>query len=206
MAIQRSNIIAANINGTTTPSSSSSSSSSNNNGVGTVSSSSSHRSNGSGLAGPPMSQQQQHQQQSFNPKLILSQILCLQCFHYLVLGCIFQMNHVLFATSVTIDRIFTDEYLDVWSALGWIDNAAVLTSSFVGSLLLAVIVEKSKKCLDFSVTLFVIHVVLCSVYSRGLPATWDWWIVHFAGMIMMVVLGEYFCSKRELSDIPLLVL
>lgn len=74
------------------------------------------------------------------------------------------------------------------------------------SLLLALIVEKSKKCLDFSVTLFVVHVVLCSVYSGKLPSTWDWWIVHVMGMITMVVMGEYFCSKRELSDIPLLVL
>jgi hypothetical protein len=74
------------------------------------------------------------------------------------------------------------------------------------SLLLALIVEKSKKCLDFSVTLFVIHVILCSIYSGGLPSTWDWWIVHVMGMIMMVVMGEYFCSKRELSEIPLLVL
>ena len=74
------------------------------------------------------------------------------------------------------------------------------------SLLLALIVEKSKKCLDFSVTLFVVHVLLCTVYSGKLPSTFDWWIVHVMGMIIMVVMGEYFCSKRELSDIPLLVL
>jgi len=104
-----------------------------------------------------------------------------------------------------MDRIFTAKFLDIWSAMGWIDNAAVLTSSFIGSLLLALIVEKSKKCLDFSVTLFLIHIILSSMYG-GFPSTWDWWIIHILGMIMMVVLGEYFCSKRELSDIPLLVL
>eukprot|EP00581_Thalassiosira_minuscula_P009021 CAMPEP_0183708230 /NCGR_PEP_ID=MMETSP0737-20130205/4606_1 /TAXON_ID=385413 /ORGANISM="Thalassiosira miniscula, Strain CCMP1093" /LENGTH=198 /DNA_ID=CAMNT_0025936063 /DNA_START=201 /DNA_END=800 /DNA_ORIENTATION=- len=141
----------------------------------------------------------------FNPRLILSQIISLQSFHYVVLGVIFQINHVLFATSITMDRIFTAKYLDIWSAMGWIDNAAVLMSSFIGSLLLAIIVEKSKKCLDFSVTLFLIHIILCSIYG-GFPSTWDWWIVHILGMIMMVVLGEYFCSKKEMSDIPLLVL
>ena len=73
------------------------------------------------------------------------------------------------------------------------------------SLLLALIVEKSKKCLDFSVTLFLLHIIICSIYG-GFPSTWDWWIIHILGMIMMVLLGEYFCSKRELSDIPLLVL
>ena len=76
---------------------------------------------------------------------------------------------------------------------------------FIRSVMLAIIVEKSKKCLDFSVTLFIIHIILCSIYG-GFPSTWDWWIIHIMGMIVMVVLGEYLCSKKELSDIPLLEL
>ena len=143
--------------------------------------------------------------QTFNPRLILSQIISLQSFHYVILGIIFQINHVLFGTSITIDRIFTSKHLDIWSATGWIDNSAILFSSLIGSLLLAIIVEKSKKCLDFSVTLFLIHIVLSSIYG-GFPSTWDWWIIHILGMIMMVLFGEYACSKRELSDIPLLVI
>jgi hypothetical protein len=71
-------------------------------------------------------------QAQFNPRLILSQIIALQSFHYVVLGIIFQINHLLFATSITLDRIFTSKFLDIWSALGWIDNAAVLTSSIIG--------------------------------------------------------------------------
>mmetsp|Transcript_30654 Transcript_30654/g.48040 ORF Transcript_30654/g.48040 Transcript_30654/m.48040 type:complete len:123 (-) Transcript_30654:107-475(-) len=78
-------------------------------------------------------------------------------------------------------------------------------SPFNSAVLLAIIVEKSKKCLDFSVTLFIIHIVTCSIYG-GFPSTWDWWIIHTMGMIAMVVLGEYLCSKKELSDIPLLQL
>ena len=68
----------------------------------------------------------------FNPRLILSQIISLQSFHYLVLGVIFQINHILFATSITVDRIFTTKYLDLWSASGWVDNSAILMSSLVG--------------------------------------------------------------------------
>jgi protein SYS1 len=71
------------------------------------------------------------------------------------------------------------------------------------SFLLAVIVEKSKKCLDFSVTLFLLHLLLCTVYN-GLPTALEWWIVHVLATIAMVVLGEYICSRRELDDIPLL--
>lgn len=197
MASQRSNIVIPNGNATTSGPSSTRS-----NNIGLL------RSLSPAPPPPPMvsSVHALNAARTFNPRLILSQILCLQCFYYVVLGLIFQINHVLFATSITIDRIFTDTYLDVWSALGWIDNAAVIGASFFGSVLLVVIVEKSKKCLDFSVTLFVIHTVLCSLYSFKLPSTWDWWIVHFLGMILMVILGEYLCSKRELSDIPMLAM
>mmetsp|Transcript_37102 Transcript_37102/g.54548 ORF Transcript_37102/g.54548 Transcript_37102/m.54548 type:complete len:197 (-) Transcript_37102:87-677(-) len=140
---------------------------------------------------------------SFNPWLIFSQIVALQCFHYVILGAIFQANHTLFATSVSLDRIFTAKYLDIWSGPGWVDNSAVLLSSVTGALLLALIVEKSKKCLDFSVTIFVIHAIACTCYG-GIPDTWDWWIVHIMGMIIMIILGEFFCSRRELMEIPLL--
>jgi hypothetical protein len=80
-----------------------------------------------------------------------------------------------------------------------------LTSTPRRSVLMAVIVEKSKKCLDFSVTLFIIHFIFCVMYN-GFPATWDWYIVHVLGTIMMILLGEYICSRRELDEIPLLQL
>lgn len=68
---------------------------------------------------------------------------------------------------------------------------------------MAIIVEKSKKCLDFSFTLFMVHLFLVCVYD-GFPSTWDWWIVHILSMITMVLLGEYICAKKEMEDIPLL--
>jgi hypothetical protein len=101
--------------------------------------------------------------------------------------------------------MFSDNYLKIWTIDGWADTMAVLLSAPVGSVLMAVIVEKSKKCLDFSATLFMIHFILCTFYN-GFPATWDWYIVHVFGTIVMVLLGEYICSRRELDEIPLLQL
>ena len=71
------------------------------------------------------------------------------------------------------------------------------------SFLLTIIVEKSKMCLDFSATYFILHLLISSFYYQ-VPATADWWIVHIMATIVMVLLGEYLCSLRELSDIPLL--
>jgi hypothetical protein len=141
----------------------------------------------------------------FNPRLIFAQICSLQCFHYLFLGFLFQVNNVFYGTSITLDRIFTDNYIELWSWGGWSDNSAILLSSVLGSILLAIIVEKAKKCLDFTVTLFLIHLLLCIMYD-GVPSTWDWWIVTIMGTIIMTLLGEHLCAKKELDDIPMLQL
>jgi hypothetical protein len=188
-----------------------------------------------------------NQSKAFNPRLIFSQIVALQCFHYLVLGFMFQVNHVLYGTSITKDRMFTDEYFKLWSWSSLPDNMAVILSSLVGyvkpvwmncnsrlgcwlprglwlgeswppflhlshflfesfrSVLLAIIVEKSKKCLDFSLTLFLLHFFLCIMYG-GLPRTWDWYIIHILGTITMILMGEHICAKREMDDIPMLVI
>lgn len=164
----------------------------------------------------------------FNPRLIFSQICALQCYHYLFLGLLLEVstksdfstysrfycltfvsqikvNKIFYGTSITIERIFTDKYIKLFNWTGWSDISAILLSSLLGSVLLAIIVEKSKKCLDFSVTLFLIHVTLCTVYD-GIPSTWDWWMVHVFGTIIMTLFGEYLCARKELDDIPLLQL
>ena len=68
----------------------------------------------------------------FNPRLIFSQIVAMQCFHYVFLGLLFQINYLLFGSSITIDRIFTDQYIEMWSKKGLPDAFAVLFSSMVG--------------------------------------------------------------------------
>mmetsp|Transcript_21243 Transcript_21243/g.31555 ORF Transcript_21243/g.31555 Transcript_21243/m.31555 type:complete len:176 (-) Transcript_21243:1015-1542(-) len=139
----------------------------------------------------------------FNPRLIFSQIVAIQCFHYLFLGIFIQINCFLFNSDATIDRIFTDTYLNVWTLKGAFENCGFVLGFFFNALLLAIIVEKSKKCLDFSVTLFFIHLVSCTLYG-GIPKSFDWWILHVMGTVIMVLFGEYLCSLKELSDIPLL--
>jgi Integral membrane protein S linking to the trans Golgi network len=72
------------------------------------------------------------EKKDFNPRLISSQIIAMQCFHYVFLGLLFQINNLLYGTSITIDRIFTDHYIRMWSWKGLPDTFAVLISSIVG--------------------------------------------------------------------------
>ena len=57
------------------------------------------------------------------------------------------------------------------------------------------------QCLDFTLTLFAIHLVLCSAYG-GIPHSPAWWVMNIAGLVVMVLLGEYLCLRSELAAIP----
>ena len=41
-----------------------------------------------------------------------------------------------------------------------------------------------------------------SLYD-GLPDHWEWWAVNGMSVVLMALLGEYLCMRRELQDIPL---
>ena len=141
---------------------------------------------------------------TFVPTQIVYQILALQSFFYFFEVLLFELRHLLTGSPLTLLDLFTTQTLSLNTVAGWGTNLVVLLSHFIGSLLLVVIVEKSKKCLDFTVTTFLVHFVLTCVYG-GFPATWDWWIVNLLGVAIMVVMGEWFCSRRELADIPSLL-
>lgn len=63
-------------------------------------------------------------------------------------------------------------------------------------------IERAKKCLDFSATLYTIHLFICIVYG-GWPSSIAWWAVNVAGFAVMALLGEYLCIRRELREIPI---
>jgi len=139
----------------------------------------------------------------FHPKMITAQILSLQCFMYLAQSILIQLNYLVFATPTSVDRIFTSKYLHIWKREGVADCFMMLFAALFGAVGLVLIVEKSKKCLDFTTTYFILHLLLSTIYG-GFPATLDWWIVHILSLLVMVVLGEYLCSLKELEMIPLL--
>jgi len=64
------------------------------------------------------------------------------------------------------------------------------------------LIERSKKCLDFAATIYIIHLCICIVYG-GWPSSIAWWIVNGTGIALMALLGEYLCIRRELREIPI---
>lgn len=67
---------------------------------------------------------------------------------------------------------------------------------------LLLLIERAKKCLDFSVTMYIIHLIFCSMYA-GFPATVTWWVVNLICCVTTALIGEWLCMRREMKDIPI---
>jgi len=63
------------------------------------------------------------------------------------------------------------------------------------------IVQRAKKCLDFTVTTFGVHFLLSAVI-RGFPLSVDWWAAMVVCFIAMGGLGEWLCMRHEMREIP----
>lgn len=169
----------------------------------------------------------------FYPKLIATQIVAIQCFHYFILTLLYEINAMLFTidtnrisfvakmplsspisssiipistTYMSLDRIFTDQYIHLYHLSSYPDIITVFLAAICTAYVFVVIVEKSKQCLDFAITLFICHLILVWMYNQKFPTHVEWYIVHIIATITMILLAEHLCAKRELDDIPLLTL
>jgi len=136
----------------------------------------------------------------FDPRLVIGQIVAMQCLGYLSLSGLVWMLHSLFGTAFGLSQLFTVR------GLGWdsADSAAATAAAILNGLIIGVqlsfVVERAKKCLDFAVTFYFLHLVACW-RVQGFPSDWRWWIVNIGACILAAVSGEYLCMKKELKEI-----
>ena len=144
-------------------------------------------------------------EEQFRPKLILSQIGLLQVLHYAIMGLVFFLCHVLFASDLTLDSFFDWQSVGFGNTHGLMIVVVSLLCAAMGSVLLLLIVRRAKKCADFAFTIYFLHAFLCTLYS-GFPSSWPWWIMNVLCIIIMAVGGEQLCMRKELAEIYLPVL
>ena len=63
-------------------------------------------------------------------------------------------------------------------------------------------VKRAKKCLDFAITCYFVHLVAVAAQS-GFPTQGAWWVVVGTSVAATAVLGEWLCMRLELAEIPL---
>eukprot|EP01012_Entosiphon_sulcatum_P012810 TRINITY_DN18101_c0_g1_i1.p1 TRINITY_DN18101_c0_g1~~TRINITY_DN18101_c0_g1_i1.p1 ORF type:complete len:214 (+),score=53.39 TRINITY_DN18101_c0_g1_i1:469-1110(+) len=140
----------------------------------------------------------------FDPVYIVSQIVTLQSLYYASLAVIVWLLDQLCDIPVKLDQLFSSTAMGVFSFDGAVTIMGHFLTSLIGALYLFLVVERSRKCLDFALTLHAVHLVACAAVG-GFPSTVAWWLTFFVGLCCMTLLGEYLCMQRELADIPTLL-
>lgn len=77
---------------------------------------------------------------------------------------------------------------------------ALMFTSLAMAVALAVVVERAKKSLDFSFTVYFLHVAICSIFG-AFPVNATWWLTHVVAFILSSALGEWLCLKKEMQEI-----
>lgn len=138
----------------------------------------------------------------WDPWLILAQIVCLQCLYYLTLGVFLAILVRTRVSRLSLVYFFDFGTVTASTVTGWCMIGSILLSSVAGAGYMLYLIERAKKCLDFSATLYIIHLFICTLYG-GWPSSITWWVVNVTGLAVMALLGEYLCIRRELREIPI---
>ncbi|PAA57917.1 hypothetical protein BOX15_Mlig027514g1 [Macrostomum lignano] len=138
----------------------------------------------------------------WDPALIIAQIIAMQSLYYFCL-CIWTLATNLFVMqSPSLSQIFSFAYLRFRDTPGKLSVLTCLLNSFTLSAGLLFVVRRTKQCLDFSVTVFVYHLLFTCIYNRAFPTNFVWWLTNSVAAVITTVLGEFLCLRAELQDIP----
>jgi len=140
----------------------------------------------------------------WDPSLIISQIIAVQCFMYVSLGLwILLFVHIIAGQPLSIDYIFKYQEVNVKDVTGRLVITCFLMNSLVCSGALWGLVQRTKLCLDFSVTAHLLHFTVSMFYNSAFPSSASWWILQLSCVTIMCVLGEFLCLRSEMKAIPL---
>ncbi|XP_077211774.1 structural molecules protein isoform X2 [Tasmannia lanceolata] len=138
----------------------------------------------------------------WDPWLIVAQIVCLQCLYYITLGLFLSILVGARVSRMSLIYFFDYSTLNAATVTGWCAIFSCLLSAVAGAGYMPHLIERAKKCLDFSATLYIIHLFICITYG-GWPSSITWWVVNGTGFAVMALLGEWLCIRRELREIPI---
>ena len=138
----------------------------------------------------------------WDPPLIIAQIISMISILYGGLGfCLLILDYII-GTPISLGQVFSYSEIHTKGWNGKIVLAAFTINSLCCSIGLWFIVQRTKQCLDFSVTIHLFHLIACCYYNGYFPITYSWWLLNAVCVTVMCVCGEFLCMKSELSSIP----
>jgi len=139
----------------------------------------------------------------WDPVLIVSQIITMQCIYYVCLGLWIGGMDVILGNTQSLNQIFRYQDLRIKETGGRVIMTAYVLNSLTCALGLWYVVGRTKQCLDFTVTAHILHLIGCWCFNGMFPTTTSWWLLTIVCITLMCVSGEFLCLRTEMKAIPL---
>ncbi|KAJ1974847.1 hypothetical protein H4R34_004565, partial [Dimargaris verticillata] len=137
----------------------------------------------------------------WDPILIIAQITAVQAISYVTLSLLVTAGQILLGVDSSLDHILSFRAMRSDTVFGWTLSGIWLIQAGIGVLLLGYIVERVRQCIDFTLTFFLIHFMMVTLYSKHIPSYFFWWFNIAVDAVLMIVGGEWFCMRREMRPI-----
>lgn len=137
--------------------------------------------------------------------LNVSQIICVQSLFYVGLCFFINLTSYFVNDIVSLDLIFDSQRLTFKTKQGSYVAALFIVNALLVSLALWRFVGRSRLCLDFSVTVYSYHALLCWWWLGRLPTSAAWWLVQLLSAGISCVCAELLCVRSELALVPVTI-
>ncbi|XP_064640300.1 protein SYS1 homolog [Lineus longissimus] len=141
----------------------------------------------------------------WDPVHIIFQILTMQSIYYVWLGVWICIMDYIAGTDRSLDQMFSYQALIFKDLNGRLIMGSFVLNALTCAIGLWYIIKRTKQCLDFTITVHFVHLLVCWIYNHTFPATVSWWLVNIICIVIMTVLGEFLCMRTELKAIPISV-
>ncbi|KAL8404420.1 hypothetical protein RB594_009317 [Gaeumannomyces avenae] len=136
------------------------------------------------------------------PLRILSQMAILQAVYYVAALVLMLFTALVYGRAFSLDLLFGWESVRGDTTQGWLTAFVwMLDGGLVVSLVLVLVVVRSKLVPDFAISLHVVHLMVTWLYTGRMPRHLFWWLTMAASSACAVGLGIWGCRYRELMPI-----
>lgn len=139
--------------------------------------------------------------EQFNPRMIFYQIIAIQSlfyFSFVSFGIFLAL--ICGVSGIVLSSFFDFKQYTFDTAQSTIVVISLWTSLAGLAFLLPRVIERTRKCLDFVLTVAILHLLLTCLVS-GFPARIAWWSVWTVGCVACTLLSEYLCLRIEQREI-----
>lgn len=138
--------------------------------------------------------------QQFDPRRVSAQIGFIQTAIYSLLCLVHLLLAMIVGTPVTLAAILDDSMLDLSDIYGLFLAATHILMATTCAWLISRVVQRSRLCLDFTCTFFVLHWILTVFYTHRLPGFW--WTLWMAALGSgTLAASREWCMQRESEPI-----